>query len=53
MSDLPTTLEFAETAYRATDIVSLPESPNKRSRIGDELQPYGAYANLNPYHRVV
>ncbi|MBN7770033.1 hypothetical protein KUV44_16490 [Marinobacter daepoensis] len=40
-------------AFRAMEIGPLPISPKERTRVGDELQPFGAYANLNPYHRTV
>ncbi|BEH15151.1 hypothetical protein [Marinobacter shengliensis] len=43
----------SDTAFRAMEIGPLPISPKERTRVGDELQPYGAYANLNPYHRTV
>ncbi len=41
--------EFMETAFRATAIGPLPESPRKRARIGEELQPIGSYAGAVPY----
>lgn len=47
------TQKYASTAYRSDQAVELPETRAKRERVGDELQPYGAYANLNPYHRTV
>nr|BBJ04585.1 hypothetical protein YBY_24340 [Marinobacter nauticus] len=47
------TQEYAPTAYRSDQAVGLPETRTKRERVGDELQPYGAYANLNPYYRIV
>ncbi len=47
------TQEYTSTAYRSDQSVQLPETRVKRERVGDELQPYGAYANLNPYHRTV
>src|SRR5690554_5992625 len=47
------TQEYASTAYRSDQAVELPETRAKRERVGDELQPYGAYANLNPYDRTV
>ncbi|MBW4936087.1 hypothetical protein [Marinobacter sp. F4206] len=45
--------EFAGTAYIGTNIEPLPESCQKRSRMGDELQQVGAYADVNPYYRTV
>lgn len=45
------TQQYASTAYRSDQAVELPEARAKRARVGDELQPYGTYANLNPYHR--
>lgn len=44
---------FAPTAFNSNFIGSLPESPRKRERMGDELQPVGAYAGANPYNGVV
>ncbi|MBQ0747047.1 MAG: hypothetical protein KBT73_10990 [Marinobacter sp.] len=41
--------EFMETAFQATAIGPLPESPRKRARIGEELQPIGSYAGAVPY----
>ena len=43
----------SDTAFRGMEIGPLPMSPKERTRVGDELQPYGAYANLNPYYRIV
>lgn len=45
--------EFSGTAYIGTKIEPLPESFQKRSRVGDELQQVGAYAYVNPYHRTI
>jgi len=45
------TQNYASTAYCSDKAVSLPETRAKRKRVGDELQPFGIYANLNPYHR--
>lgn len=44
--------EFSGTAFRASAIGPLPESP-QRSRIGEELQPIGTYAGGAPYFRTV
>ena len=46
-------LWFLSTAYRADGIAPLPERISARSRMGDELQPLGNYANINPYYRMV
>ncbi len=45
--------EFSDTAFRAMSIGPLPESPQKRTRIGEELQPCGIYAEVIPYHGTV
>lgn len=45
--------EYAATAFRTVAIQPLPESPNKRTRIGEELQPIGSYAWGIPYHGAV
>nr|WP_238942522.1 hypothetical protein [Marinobacter sediminum] len=42
----------AFNAYSSNSIGALPECPAKRPRIGDELQPAGDYAGLNPYFLV-
>lgn len=44
---------FSMTAFRSNAISPLPDSSRKRTRIGDELQPLGNYANINPYYRTV
>jgi len=44
---------FAATAFRADSISPLPESPRKRERVGDELQPVGCYGNADPYCGVI
>ncbi|WP_339752490.1 hypothetical protein [uncultured Marinobacter sp.] len=40
---------FMDTAFRASAIGPLPEAPTKRTRIGEELQPFGSYAGAVPY----
>lgn len=40
---------YRDTAFRATAIGPLPESPKNRIRIGEELQPIGTYAGAIPY----
>ncbi len=47
------TSHYAPTAYRSSETAELPETRTKRERVGEELQPYGAYANVNPYYRIV
>jgi hypothetical protein len=42
-----------DAAFRATAIGPLPEAPKKRVRIGEELQPIGAYAEAIPYHLTI
>ncbi|MCE8015492.1 hypothetical protein HOP62_05300 [Halomonas sp. MCCC 1A17488] len=39
-------------AYRAGAIPSLPASPKKRERIGEELLPFGDYAGVDPYQQL-
>ncbi len=41
-----------KTGFRAGQIPALPESPKKRERIGEDLQPVGDYAGIEPYYRV-
>lgn len=43
---------FHETAYDAETFSPLPEGSAKRKRFGDELQPIGVYARINPFYRV-
>lgn len=45
------THEYTPTAYRSDQTVQLPKTRAKRERVGDELQPFGAYADINPFHR--
>ncbi|MCG2580031.1 MAG: hypothetical protein KA296_04050 [Marinobacter sp.] len=49
MSEQPEMSVFADTAFRATAVGPLPESPKNRIRIGEELQPVGTYAGAIPY----
>ena len=44
---------FSDSAFRAKSAIVLPACPARRDRIGDELQPFGDYANANPYRRTV
>ncbi|QTP54770.1 hypothetical protein HNO51_08810 [Billgrantia sulfidoxydans] len=39
-------------AYRAGAIPSMPASPKKRERIGEELLPFGDYASIDPYQQL-
>ena len=41
-----------KTGFRADQIPELPESPKKRERLGEDLQPIGDYAGIEPYYRV-
>ncbi len=43
---------FRESAYNASTIAPLPKGTAKRTRIGEELQPIGGYADLDPFFRV-
>jgi len=38
--------------FRADKIRYLPESAKSRDRLGEDLQPVGDYAGINPYYRV-
>jgi len=49
MRDLQATSDFSSTVFRAGTISPLPASPNKRTRVGEELQPIGTYAAVIPY----
>ncbi|MBD3641730.1 MAG: hypothetical protein HUJ18_12120 [Marinobacter sp.] len=53
MSEARELSTFSATAHRGAYIEPLPESPKQRFRIGEELQPVGTYANVNPYYRLV
>jgi len=41
-----------KSGFRADQIPELPESPKKRERLGEDLQPVGDYAGIEPYYRV-
>lgn len=41
-----------KTGFRADQIPALPKSPKKRERLGEDLQPVGDYAGIEPYYRV-
>ena len=53
MNNLTTPPPYADTAFRSNAIGPLPESPRKRTRIGEELQPVGDYAGVIPYLRTI
>lgn len=44
---------ISNSAYKGSLIGELPINPRRRNRVGDELQPLGAYADINPYHLTV
>ena len=52
MSESGQTNSRGETGFRADQIPALPESPKKRERLGEDLQPVGDYADIEPYYRV-
>ena len=52
MSDSGQTNSQGKTSFRADHIPELPESPKKRERFGEDLQPVGDYAGIEPYYRV-
>ena len=41
-----------KSGFQADSIPVLPEPPKKRERLGEDLQPVGDYAGINPYYRV-
>ncbi|MEP1213543.1 MAG: hypothetical protein ABJM11_08125 [Marinobacter sp.] len=41
-----------KTGFRVDQIPALPGSPEKRERLGEDLQPVGDYAGIEPYCRV-
>ncbi|MDI9244000.1 hypothetical protein [Marinobacter sp. CHS3-4] len=41
-----------KTGFRADQIPALPKSPEKRDRLGEDLQPVGDYAGIEPYYRL-
>jgi len=41
-----------KTSFRADQIPELPEPPKKRERLGEDLQPFGDYAGIEPYYLV-
>lgn len=45
--------EYVETAFNGDNIGPLPPSPKNRVRIGNELQPIGCYAGVDPYHQIL
>ncbi|HET8800013.1 MAG TPA: hypothetical protein VFN01_02410 [Marinobacter sp.] len=52
MSESGQTNSQRKTGFRADRIPELPESPKKRERLGEDLQPVGDYAGINPYYRL-
>jgi len=40
-----------KTGFRADQIPALPESPKKRERLGEDLQPVGDFVGIEPYYR--
>src|SRR5690554_6337 len=49
MSENRESAPFSESAFRATTVGPLPETPRERVRVGEELQPVGTYAGVIPY----
>lgn len=52
MSENRQTHRQERTGFREDQIPALPESPKKRDRLGEELQPVGDYAGVEPYYRL-
>ncbi|WP_372988130.1 hypothetical protein [Marinobacter sp.] len=44
---------ISNSAYKGSPIGVLPINPRNRNRIGDELQPVGTYADVNPYQLTI
>jgi hypothetical protein len=40
------------SSFRAEQVPCLPEAGKSRERLGEDLQPVGDYAGINPYYRV-
>jgi hypothetical protein len=53
MNDQAKVFTYADAAFRSNAIGPLPESPRKRTRIGEELQPVGDHAEVIPYLRTI
>ncbi|MCS2608396.1 Yip1 family protein [Halomonas dongshanensis] len=47
-----TSKSYSSTVYRADKIPKIPAPTKKRERIGEELLPYGNYAEINPYNKI-
>lgn len=45
--------EIRKTAFEASAIAPLPTANAKRNRMGDELQPTGVYARIDPFYRIL
>ncbi|MDI9243999.1 hypothetical protein [Marinobacter sp. CHS3-4] len=45
-------MPLLKTGFREDQIPALPESPKKRDRLGEDLQPVGDYAGIEPYYRL-
>ncbi|MGR2740220.1 hypothetical protein ACUY1T_17385 [Billgrantia sp. Q4P2] len=43
---------YGPGAYRASGIAAMPAAPKKRERIGEELLPFGDYADIDPYQQL-
>ncbi|WP_298450321.1 hypothetical protein [uncultured Marinobacter sp.] len=53
MSELKSMPEIEDKTFRPLEISPLPKSPKERTRIGEELQPFGSYAGIIPYQRTI
>ncbi|MBA2777279.1 hypothetical protein [Billgrantia kenyensis] len=43
---------YGPGAYRASAIAAMPAASKKRERIGEELLPFGDYADIDPYQQI-
>ena len=52
MSDNSHLIGSANTGFRADTIPNLPEPDTNRKRLGEDLQPVGDFAGIEPFYRV-
>lgn len=52
MSEIDQINSTAETGFRVDQLPYLPEPTKSRQRFGEDLQPVGDYAGIEPYYRV-
>ena len=52
MSESYHTNNQEKTGFRADQIPNLPQPVDRRERLGEDLQPIGDFAGIEPYYRV-